>query len=337
MELQNAAPPATTGMPASRRRLRIALVLIGLILIGAASVWRLLSLPRPAEPVLVARVGDRPIGIEAFQREMVRRGGSRPELLDKNALLEEMIATEAGLARALALGLDRDPEVLHAYRSLLIGTMRTRELQPCLETITVTEAEIKAAYEQSLDRFTQPAKARLALLYLQTNAKMSDAKRTELRAHLEEAKTKAVALPPTTRNFGALAIEYSDDQASRYRGGDVGWVSVGQELGRWPKDVIAAGLALPEVGAVSELLDGPEGIYLVRLVDRRDSSVRPLESVSEQIRHQLLLQKRKEAEQAFAKGLLAGIQVKVYRDVLDRVPLPASRQRAADQPPPPPQ
>ena len=79
---------------------------------------------------------------------------------------------------------------------------------------------------------------------------MSDAKKAELRARMEEGLKKASETPveggrgAASIGFGAVAVEYSDDQVSRYRGGDIGWLDDGNFSYRWPKEVLAAGYAL---------------------------------------------------------------------------------------------
>ena len=282
-------------------------------------------------PPVLAKVGDRQITAADLQAEAARRAAVRRPVTDKNALLQEMIDREASLQRARRAGLDKDPDVRREFENLLIARLVAREVTPRREAVAVTPESIRAEYDAHLERYTRPEQARLAMLFLEAAAKTSEPRRGEVRARLEEARVQAAALQTTNRSrgvvgFGALALRYSDDQVSRHRGGDLGWLSRGERPPRLPEAVVAAAWAL-EKGALSEVLETPEGFYLVMKTDAREASRTPLESVQPAIRQSLLTREHKRIEDTFREETRAAAAVEVRSQALAAVTLPTTGPR----------
>jgi len=163
---------------------------------------------------------------------------------------------------------------------------------------------------------------------------MTHEKLTGLRSRMVEAREKALKSSDGP-GFGSLAIEYSEDQATRYKGGDIGWIEEGRGRYRWDSKVIAAGFSLGKIGEISEIIATDSGLFLVKLLDRREPVVSPLEQVKERIRHKLVLEKRKQIEKEFLEEMRAGTAIEIYPEVLEAVKPPASPQpRPGEQKPP---
>lgn len=279
-------------------------------------------------PVL-ASVGEHQIRMDDFRKEVDRRQALRQPLPDREALLEEMITHQALLQRARQAGLDQDPAVQREIQFLLISRFRERHLATRLEAVTVAPEEVKAAYDQDLARYTQPAQVRLALLFLKKDRLMSEAKTKELRARMTEAREQAIVQPasggrgPAAQGFGALAIRYSDDPASRYRGGDIGWMEPDHPKQRWPGVVIEAGLAL-EPGQVSDVIETEDGLYLAMKTDARPSRVTPIEEVRAALHQSLLARKRRALEATFRQEAAQQAGVRIHRDALASVTMPVA-------------
>ena len=80
-----------------------------------------------------------------------------------------------------------------------------------------------------------------------------------------------------------MAQNHSEDQASRYRGGDIGWLTVGDTNAPWDPAMLAAVSKLAQPGDLAPVVSTPEAFYLVKLVERQPASVRPLEAVKDGI------------------------------------------------------
>jgi parvulin-like peptidyl-prolyl isomerase len=322
--------------PADRSRI-LHLFLAGLLGLLVASCAK-----QAAPKTVLATVGSRPITAEDVRSEVERRQKAHQPVPEKSALLQEMVAHEALLQRARQAGLESDPDVRREMENLLIGQLKERELTPRLDGLPVSEEEIQAAYQSNLQRYTRPAKVRLAILVLQANPKMSESKRAGLKARLQEARQRLEENPapggrgPAAQGFGALAIRYSDDQASRYRGGDIGWIDPDAPSTRWPRQVVATGCALQK-NQVSELIETPDGLYLVMKTDHREAIVTPFPQVRESIRQSLLVQKQRDLRESFLEETVRGAAAVVDQKALAAFTLPSGRTAVAQihEPQPP--
>lgn len=282
--------------------------------------------PKP-DPDVLARVGTREIRTADLKREVERRRKLARSVPAKEVLLREMVQYEALLQRAKASGIDQDPQVEREIGNLLVSKLIDREVTAKAETVTVTEDEIRAEYEKNVAKYTDPAKVRLAVLFLESSASSTEAKRTETRERLVEGLRKfresppALSRNPATQGFDSLAVQYSEDQASRYRGGDIGWLNAGDFNSRWPKAVLEAGYKL-EKGQTSEIIQTDTGFYAVMKTDARDGMVRSLKEAEPALRYNLLLAKRRQLDENFRKDAERLTGVTLHEKALAAFELP---------------
>jgi len=238
--------------------------------------------------------------------------------------------------------LDADAETRHEMENVLIAKLRAQELESKLASISVSDEELKAAFASGGARGARPAKVRLAMLQLQGDAKMSDAKRAELRARMEQGLKKAAETPAeggrggAANGFGAVAAEYSDDQVSRYRGGDIGWLDAGNFSYRWPKAVLEAGYAL-EKGKCSPVIESDGSLYVIMKTDSREASAASFDEAKMSLQRELLAKKRAAIESAFLAENRSQTGAEIRTDVLSTITLPAAPARSspvADSTPP---
>jgi len=278
---------------------------------------------KKAAPDVLAQVGGQVITVADFQAEIDWRIHNRQSLPERQALLEEMVDRLALVQRSRAAGLDQSAAVRRAVEGVLISKLQETIMEPQQAAVKVSPEEIRAAYDRELSRFTQPAKVRLAFVFLAADAKAGTNRLEEIRARAAEARQQALALPATEKGFGAVAADYSEDQISRYRGGDAGWLDAGSTLaGRWPETVIAAGFALQNIGDMSQVLPAADGFYLVRKMDARPSVVAPLASVQTALERRLLAEKRQAAAADFKRSTRAALVVSTDLSLLSRVAYP---------------
>ncbi len=271
----------------------------------------------------VAVVAGRPIRVEAFRQELARRApGTTPE-----AVLDSLLLFEATLARARAAGFDREPDTAAALEQLLVARYREREA-PDVEAPEVREEEIQALYDAHPERHVLPPAVRGAVLFLKLSPKAAPEQRAALRTRAGELREQSIAGDAATRE--RLVRENSEDQATRYRGGDTGWLVSGTPGQGWEPAVVEALRSLAEPGDHAPLVETPKGLYLVRLMETRPPATRPLGEVREVLRRQLQREKRELRQAEFRARMLAGLEIRTNRSVFERLaPLP----KTADRPP----
>ena len=325
------------------RTLQSAVVLCILLLPSCGQEDKESSVPSDDGVIVLARVGEALITQDDFEKELARRiARKQPVSGDPQELLDEMIAHTALVQRARMAGLHQDPEVERLYENLLIGRLRKQELDEAILHAEIPEKEIKAAYEADSGKYARPAKARLSILHREVPTGADEETIASLRASLEEARRLRRETPadpgrgPASRGFGALAINHSDDQTSRYKGGDIGWVEEGRTGYRWPDEVVQAGLALP-LHQPSDVLTVEGSLYVVMKTEEQARRITPYESARTSIRHRLLAEKRANLERSFQEQSRSAVSIEVFPEKLNSVempgPMPPTRGDADPAPP----
>jgi peptidyl-prolyl cis-trans isomerase C len=294
------------------------------LLVVLASLLLLSGCGRPTESQtsgdIVATVDGKPIPRSTFEAELARVSRSG-RTVNPRQVLEELIQRERLVARAVRLGLEQDPEVQRAFQTILITRLKERELEPKIRSLDISDEDVQAAKQALNKRKVLLPQVRLAALRLQVNAKASAAKMKEAEARLEEAREKAQELPAETVGFGRLAIEYSDDDTTRYRGGDLGWLETDPSKYHFDEAMLKAGFGLKTAGEISPIIHGKDGLYLVRAMERREAAATVGNAGDELARHRAQIEKRRALENAFAEETRQMIPVTLSSAAVEKLPV----------------
>ncbi|WP_144637828.1 peptidylprolyl isomerase [Bordetella genomosp. 13] len=225
----------------------------------------------------------------------------RQQLTANRAALEQVVrsslAEKALLSQARAQNWADKPEIQRAiqaaqeqivFRSYLDSVSQPPDSYP-------SEAELQQAYEQNKARFVQPAAYRLSQIFLAAPANDADA--------VAAARKKAADLIKRARapqaDFAQLAQESSQDKESAARGGDTGFIPLQQVVPELRNTVQRL-----KKGEVSEMVQLPAGLHIVKLVDLRETRQVPLTEVQVQLRDTMRAQRQQDAARAYLEGLL---------------------------------
>jgi hypothetical protein len=303
-------------------------------------IFWLLACGGREEPRIVANVDGTSITADAFVSEMTRRGGLIPGQMtsteQKFELLEEMIRFEILVSRAREAGYDKDPEVIAGFKRLLVNRLRQEQLEPRLVDLTVSDEEIKNYYHSHIDQYTIAEMARAAVIRISIPSRASPATQKKLKTRAAATHKEVLAEPPSTRNFGALAVRYSDDRTTKYRGGDIGWVS-GKKTGyKWDRAVVDAIFGLAEPGMISPIIETGDGFYIVKLMEKKPAAARPLVQVQAAIRHLLLQEKKRAIKDEWFAALKDKSRVDIDKSLLESLQPPGGMASESARPNKPP-
>ncbi len=311
----NATTLPASQEPATNRSqavLRLAVVLRGLAILLLAQTGCTDSRPDPED--VLARIGARTLRESEFRQHWDERRPATNAPENRNRVLEQLIERAALAEAARAAGLLDDPVVVEQVEGLLIQRFEETRLKPELEAISIGDAEIRAEYQRSLENLYQsPARIRVAVLWYDTRNRQPLVDRYSPR--LQEA-IKAAANLPAAEGFGALAIRCSEHAASRYKGGDLGWIDEPSAVSPWHQRILEIASTLREPGDVSPVSAGDQGLFVVRLLERQESTVKSLESVRSGIERRLRSQRRREIADRFRRQVVEKINIRRYPDRL---------------------
>lgn len=159
--------------------------------------------------VTVGELEDRLAGIPPFQ--LATFGGSRDEVV--HAYVDQVLVRDLLLAEgAKVRGLDKkEPTVHRLARTKSSATLRAfRKELP--SAAAIPEADVRAYYEEHRSRFDTPERVNLWRILCKTE---SDAQRV-----LDDAMHE-----PTIAHYKDLARDHSIDEATKYRSGNLGFVT----------------------------------------------------------------------------------------------------------------
>jgi peptidyl-prolyl cis-trans isomerase D len=146
--------------------------------------------------------------------------------------------------------------------------------QKIRERVVVSPQDAERYYNSNIDQYSTPEEVRASHILLKTEGKDEAAVRKQAEDLL--AKVKAGG------DFAALATQFSEDEASKARGGDLDFFPRGRMVPEF--DAVAFSL---QPGNVSDLVKTQYGFHIIKATERRQPTQRPFEEVRDQIIEQL--------------------------------------------------
>jgi peptidyl-prolyl cis-trans isomerase D len=165
------------------------------------------------------------------------------------------------------------------------------------QSITISDAQARAAYASSMDSFRFPERAKARHILLMTQGK-SDAEK-------KAALTKAQDLLKQIKggaDFAELAKKNSQDPGSAQNGGDLGFIVRGQTVPEFEKFVFSA-----KPKDLSDIITTEYGYHIIQVLEKEPARVKPFEEVKGDIETQLKKQGVNEKTQIAADQARAAL------------------------------
>ena len=282
----------------------------------------------PNNPVL-ASVGERQITLKEFQAEMQRRahedGVSYTTADARTKLLDQMVQFETVLAQARASGFDQKPEIRAQVNQLIVARFQEEQLARTKSPTSPDETETLAFYQQHPARYATPGAVHAAVIFLKCSAKATEEKRAEFKQEAEQLLAEVRS--GDAEAFRQQAARRSDDQASRYSGGDTGWLLENSES-QWNAAVVQAAFAISKPGGCAPLVETPDGFYIVRLLEKKSPGVRPFEEVKDAIAYQLTEEHRHRSQLDLLESMQNGLRIELHPELLKSIESPVQAVEA---------
>ena len=158
-------------------------------------------------------------------------------------------------------------------------------------TIVVPEADIQAFYTQNLQQYQTPAQVRASHILFKIEGKDEKAVQAQAEDVLKKAKAPGA-------DFAALAKQYSEDDSNNANGGDLDYFGRGRMVAEFEQAAFAM-----KPGEVSDLVKTAFGFHIIKVVDNKPDSTRPVAEVRPEIEEQLKWQKAQAEAEKIAKSL----------------------------------
>jgi len=158
-------------------------------------------------------------------------------------------------------------------------------------TVTVPDADIQAFYNQNLTQYQTPAQVRASHILFKLEGKDEKAVQALAEDVLKKAKAPGA-------DFAALAKQYSEDDSNSMNGGDLDYFGRGRMVAEFEQAAFAM-----KPGEISNLVKTSFGFHIIKVVDSKPDTTRPLADVRAEIEDQLKWQKAQAEAEKIAKSL----------------------------------
>jgi len=267
-----------------------------------------LASPQKGDDETLAKVDDVTITVGQFQqlinnqtpyvRQRYQSLEKRKEFLD-NLVRFEVLAKEAERR-----GLNKDPDVVRTMKGVMIQKLLAAEFDK-MKPDDISDADAKQYYDTHTSEFNVPEEARASLILVK-----------------DQATAKKVLADPRTKSaenegFRQLVTQYSIDQASKDRGGDLRYFT--KDTKDVPAEIVDAAFKLTTTGEVSQPIKTAGGFAIIKLTGRRKAFSSTFEEKKLVIKNHLFNDRRNLAMDAFVKKLRDEAKVKVDEGKLAKV------------------
>jgi peptidyl-prolyl cis-trans isomerase D len=145
----------------------------------------------------------------------------------------------------------------------------------------VSDDTLRAYYNSHIDEYKVENRAHVEHILFKTVGK-TDAEIAEIHQKAEDVLKQA----KHGANFEDLAKKYSEDDATKPKGGDLGWIVEGQTVPEFQQ----AAFTLPK-GTISDLVKTQYGFHIIKVLDRETAHTKTFEEVRDSILQPVLDQK----------------------------------------------
>ena len=144
--------------------------------------------------------------------------------------------------------------------------------------LTVLPADVKQYYDANIQQYQTPEEIRASHILLKTEDKDEATVRKLAEDVLKQARAGA--------DFATLAKKYSEDEGSKVKGGDLDFFQRGRMVAEFENAAFAM-----QPGQISDLVKTQFGFHIIKLVDKKPATTRPIDEVRSQIQDLLVSQR----------------------------------------------
>lgn len=276
-------------------------------------------------PEWVLQVGTQKVSTVMFQTEWRQRQSQQDRPLPASEVLGGFVSDWQAYLAAGSMGLMEDPEVQQAIRRVVATKVRERlsdTLAKPGSEAPIEPLEIEAVYKSQAERWQRPPAWNIAWLVASVSPKAEPSRRAAVKERLEGYRREILASGDPKATFAILCSNHSDDTATRYLRGELGWLSKEQILGRMGESLAGQALLLDPTNQLSSVLESPTRMVLLLHLGHRPAQMRPLDEVAPQIRSEIGKSRDAELKAALARELNRRVPLETNQAVLARLVAP---------------
>ncbi len=250
----------------------------------------------------LATVNSKMITYEEFEQNIKNLQALAPDYKidsfeSRQELLNQMINQELLYQEAKSRGIQTRKEVKELVDSFTRRAVVEQLLIDTAENVAVDAQEIETFYNQYKDQLSEPEQRRVREIVVSSE---------------DRAREVLIALLQG-EDFSTIAKERSI-AASSANAGDIGFIVRGQRGKDYEKyDEIAFALDNEQV---SSIFKGPEGFYIIKVIETRAPKAKLLTDVWDDVKNSLLNLKQQERVKDLTDKLRGGADIEIMEELL---------------------
>jgi peptidyl-prolyl cis-trans isomerase D len=148
------------------------------------------------------------------------------------------------------------------------------DMQAIRNRTQVSAADIQRSYDDNKEQYSTPEQVRASHILLKTEGKDE----AEVKKQAEDLLAKAKA----GADFAKLATEYSEDDSSKVKGGDLDFFGKGRMVPEFDKVAFSM-----KPGEISDLVKSQFGYHIIKVTDKKPATTKTVDEVRAQIEDQI--------------------------------------------------
>jgi len=280
-----------------------------MLVVLAAGIW-CLGCGSGSDDEIVARVGRTNITKSYLMQKMAelppfaQQQFAGPE--GTIAFLHRLVDEEVLYQAALKAGHDQDPEVVRALDAVKRRAVIQAFYAEGVEATTVVPDEnVEAYYEEHGEQFQRRGRVKFRHILVPTRAAADAARSRVLGGEDFASVAREVSTDSATKSAGGLMASVTQGDGAPDAGMDAAFI---ERIREW------------KAGEVTDPLRSERGWHVVRIEEKVDDGLKPLEEVREQIVKSLLPEKTREHYEEILADLKESYGVRVNEDVFRAKP-----------------
>lgn len=266
------------------------------------------------DDTVLAKVGNIKLTVADFNRiTSYYYGADKQKSLDENlqkkaALLKKILHIMVISDIARAKGFDKLPGIKE-HTELVVNDFLTTEYlrKEVIDKIDITEEDLSLYYKTHQAEFKTPELVKAGHILIKVSKSATDDEKKMAREKIEGILKRIRA----GEDFAKLASEFSDDPASKKKGGDLGFLT----KGRMMPEVEKVSFSL-KPGEISDIVETVFGYQIIRVEDKKEAGVEPFDKVKGKINAKVFAEFKQARVSEFVDKSLKEAGAEIYFDVL---------------------
>lgn len=241
------------------------------------------------------------------EQELVRQAAERdgiqvdPEAVDAAVAELRSVFDEP---EAYSRRLETEGFTAESYRAHIEAMIAAKQYLDGLRAAVpaVSDEALGAYYRDNEHRLTFPEQVRVRHILLTWKPLGT----RDDRAAIREQMVPILERARSGEDFAMLAREYSDDYATKRNGGDTGLFRRGQMAPAFENAAFSL-----QPGEISDRVETAFGVHIMRLEERREPQLLPLDEVGERLREHVRAEQTEQVVQSEIERLRAGAEIEI--------------------------